>query len=106
MATVTDFASAAAAQSAGWRLVQLDRGAGKSPRFESQFQKPYTGAGGSGGLQTHTGQSDASAAAADTQALTALNAYRRHRYGGSPGRASGSNDSPDHLGNTHTLDVT
>jgi hypothetical protein len=53
-----------------------------------------------------TGTSTVSAAAADTAAVTALNAQRRHRYGGAPGRTSGDGDSIDSRGSSHTVDVT
>jgi hypothetical protein len=42
----------------------------------------------SGGPFRADGTSDVSQADADSRALTALNAQRRHRFGGSPGRAS------------------
>jgi hypothetical protein len=35
----------------------------------------------------------------------ALNIFRRHRYGGSPGRASGDPNSNDIFGNALTVDV-
>jgi hypothetical protein len=106
MAAVTDYANEAAALSAGYKKVQIDRGGTSSPRFITHLEKLVTGAGMSGGRQVGTGTSDASAAAADTAALNAVNAQRRHRYGGSPGRASGDGDSPQSNGTTHTLDVT
>jgi hypothetical protein len=106
MAAVTDYASEAAALSAGYKKVQIDRGATASPRFVTHLEKIVTGAGMSGGRQVGTGTSDASAAAADTVALSAVNAERRHRYGGSPGRASGDGDSPHSNGTAHTIDTT
>jgi len=106
MAAVTDYANEAAALSAGHKKVQIDRGATFSPRFITHLEKLVTGAGMSGGRQVGTGTSDASAAAADTAALSAVNAQRRHRYGGSPGRASGDGDSPHSNGTAHSIDVT
>jgi hypothetical protein len=50
--------------------------------------------------------SDNPAAAADTHALTVLNTQRRHRYGGSPGRASGDGDSPHSNGTHNRHDLT
>jgi hypothetical protein len=41
--------------------------------------------GASGHLLKSEGESNASQAAADTQALTALNGQRKHRYGGTAG---------------------
>jgi hypothetical protein len=107
MAAVTDFANAAAAQAAGYTLQQIDRGAGaKYDRFVTNLEKWATGAGVSGHLRRATGVSDVSQGAADTACLAALNAQRRHEYGGSPGRASGDGDSPHSRGGTHILDVT
>jgi hypothetical protein len=62
--------------------------------------------GESGFLSVHEASDDASQANADTNALTALNAFRRFRYGGSPGRASGDANSPDIFGNALTVDVS
>jgi len=42
---------------------------------------------------------------ADTAALNALNANRRHRYAGSPGATSPATVVPDAHGDTHTVDV-
>jgi hypothetical protein len=107
MAAVTDFANEAAALSAGYKKLQIDRGASALyDRFQTILEKPLTGAGTSGGLSRAVGVSSVSAAAADTAALTVLNAQRRHHYGGSPGRASGDGDSPDSRGSTHTIDAT
>jgi hypothetical protein len=111
MAAVTDHASAAAAVSAGWAKTQIDRGAANAgpDRFITRFEKPLSG-GGAGGeagsVQIIEGASPTSAAAADTAALSNLNGFRRHYYGGAPGRASGDSDSPHSRGGTHTVDVT
>ena len=106
MTAVTDYANEAAALFAGYKKVQIDRGATSSPRFVTHLEKIVTGAGMSGGRQVATGTSDASAGAADTAALASANAQRRHKYGGSPGRASGDGDSPHSNGTAHTVDVT
>jgi hypothetical protein len=108
MATVTDLADHTAATTAGYQRIQVDRGvASKTTRFISRYEKWLTGAPGAGGfLLEAEGQSDVSQAAADTAALTILNAQRRHRYGGAPGRASGASDSPHSGGGTHTIDTT
>ena len=104
---MADLADHAAATAAGYARIQIDRGAGKSPRFITRYEKPMTGEpGSSGGLWVHEAHSDASQAAADTAALTALNAVRRHRYGGSPGRASGDAvNSPGSRGGSLTIDL-
>lgn len=114
---VTNHANDAAVTGAGYRKVQIDRGAtpgvqdkNPAPRFMTHYSKPVTGAAGGsgdgGGLLEAFGESNVSAAAADTQAVAALNAERQHRYGGSPGRASGGAESPTSRGGTHTADST
>jgi hypothetical protein len=106
---VSDFASAAAAVSGGYVKTQVDRGAStrEANRYLTRFEKPITGApGDSGRVLSAEGESNASAAGADTQAVAALNAVRRHYYAGSPGRASGSAESASGRGGTHTVDVT
>jgi hypothetical protein len=106
MPAVTDHANEAAAISAGYTKLQIDRGAGKTDRYQTILEKPITGGGQSGSRFQAIGVSDVSAAAADTAAFNVLQAQRRHRYGGAPGRASGSADSPDARGVTHTVDST
>src|SRR6266852_6870631 len=102
---VTDLADNAAAVAAGYTRTQTDRGVGKSPRYLSGYSKPIVEeAGASGGLLRSDGNSDFSQAAADTQALNALNVQRRHRYGGSPGRASGDANSVGTLGGSMATD--
>lgn len=106
MAAVTDYASVAAAITGGWKQLQIDRGAAYSERYVTHLEKPVTGGGQGGSRMVATGTSTVSAAAADTAALNALNAQRRHRYGGSPGRTSGDGDSIDSRGAAHTVDAT
>lgn len=111
MAAVTDFANAAAAVAGGYTKIQIDRGASfpasQGLRFVTRFEKPGVGAvGDSGSRLEASGESAANAAGADTQALAALNAQRRHYYGGSPGRASGDGQSPSGRGGAHTVDVS
>jgi hypothetical protein len=78
----TAHASAAAAVTAGWTKMQLDRGASVNPRYETTFEKHLTGqAGQSGGPLRAYGVSNVSAAAADTAALASLNGFRDYRYG-------------------------
>jgi len=76
-----DLADNAAAVAEGYTRVQVDRGTGNFIRYESRYEKPYDGDAQSGGLRVIPGMSSASQAAADTQALSALNAYRRALYG-------------------------
>lgn len=115
MAAVTDLANNAAVVAAGYTKTALDRGAtpgpndkNPAPRFVTRYEKLLTGAVGDGGhLLVAEGESTVSAAAADTQAVTTLNAMRRHYYGGSPGRASGAGDSVSgRSGGAHTIDAT
>lgn len=112
---VSDHANAAAAVTAGWAKTQIDKGASapntaSDPRFVTRFEKPLTGASGGSGdggrLAVIEGRSTSSAAAADTDATTNLNAWRRHYYAGSPGRASGSAESTSSRGGSHTADST
>jgi hypothetical protein len=63
MAAVTDYANEAAALTAGWKKLQ---GTASGGVFWTEFSKPITGAGQSGGLWRSTGVSTVSAAAADT----------------------------------------
>lgn len=117
MAAVTDLATPAAAVTAGYVKTQIDRGAPPTTpnfnanqplRYQTRFEKPTTGASisNAGRLMSVLGESAASAAAADTDALNKLNGWRRAYYGGSPGRASGDSDSPNSKGGAHTIDVT
>jgi len=109
---VTDFANPAAAVAGGYRKTQIDRGAGvggiaPAPRFQTIFDKPVTGATGDSGQRFEAfGDSTVDAATADTNALAALNAQRRHRYGGSAGRASAQAESNTSRGGVHTVDLT
>jgi hypothetical protein len=102
-----DLADNTAATTAGYKRVQLDRGAGKSPRYISRYEKPIAGEPGSSGqLWVHEAGSDVSQADVDAIVLNALNAARRHRYGGSPGRASeASTNSPGSRGGAMTTDL-
>jgi hypothetical protein len=76
-----DLASIAAAQSAGYALVRGDRGAnGGATRYTTLLEKRVTGDAGDGAPFRAFGEG-ASAGAADTVALNALNSQRRHRYG-------------------------
>jgi hypothetical protein len=113
---VTDLADVAAAQSAGYRLIQIDRGAaptGKNfnanqpPRYRTHIERQMLGAAGdSGFLFQATGESNVSQAAADAQALASLNDMRQHRYGGAGGRASGDAESVNAKGATLVVDVS
>jgi hypothetical protein len=101
---MTDLASEAAAVTAGWIKLQIDRGAGKSPRFITEQSKPITGDpdGGSGAnVVGGRGESDASAAAADTAALASLNKWRALRYGQDATVSKGKRATT-----AHTVDVT
>lgn len=87
---MADLADHAAATTAGYKRIQIDRGAGTGPRYTSTYEKQLVGEpGASGSMFRATGTSDVSQAAADTQALAALNGQRRHRYAG-PGSYAGS----------------
>lgn len=97
---MADFADVAAAQAAGYALARVDRGASppalmsqpSAYRYRTVLSKVLTLAG----LWSAYGESNASAAAADAQAVASLNANRRHRYAG----------PSDAYGNVLTLDVS
>ena len=58
---MTDLADNTAATSAGYRRIQEDRGAGKSPRYVSRYEKQMKGEPGQGGfLVRQEGYSDVS----------------------------------------------
>jgi hypothetical protein len=99
---MSDLASAAAAVAAGYIKTQTDRGAGAgSPRYITTFDKLVIGGGDEAHANTRAvGTSDASAAAADTQALAALNGQRNIRYG------TGTTAGNDSRGKQHTFDVS
>lgn len=79
---MSDLAAHANATSAGYVRVQVDRGAGRSPRYISRYEKPTIGEPGSGGgITTAEFGSDVDQATADTGALAALNGQRKLRYG-------------------------
>jgi hypothetical protein len=87
---MTDLADHAAATAAGYKLIQQDRGASRSPRYISLYEKWMVGEpGASGSMLRAEGHSDVSQAAANTVALNALNGQRKHRYAG-PGALAGS----------------
>jgi hypothetical protein len=103
---VNDFADNAAAVAGGYARVQVDYGASRSPRYVSRYEKPIVGEpGSSGGLFKIDGSGSDVQATADANALASLNASRRHRWGGSPGRTSGSANSPGSKGGTTVEDV-
>lgn len=77
-----DHADHTAAAAAGYQRIQLDKGASANPRYMTRYEKPLVGAvGDSGSLLRAEGWSNVSQAAADTQALAALNGQRGLRYG-------------------------
>lgn len=109
MANVTDLANLAAANAAGYVRTQYDKGASALyDRFMSIYTKHVTGGGTPGqgdmGEMRAVGTDQSSQITADTNALNALNAQRRHYYGGSPGRASGVSQSPGSRGETFVID--
>ena len=77
----TDLADNAAALAEGYVRVQLDRGAGVSPRYISRYEKPTDADGSSGRLRMVQGRGDDVQATADANALSSLNGIRRYIYG-------------------------
>jgi hypothetical protein len=78
---MTDHANNAAAVAAGWTRTQTDRGAGRSPRYQTTYEKHIGGGARSGAADRHDGFSDVDQATADTIALNSLNGMRQKRYG-------------------------
>ena len=65
---------------AGYVRQQSDRGAAKHPRYETVYEKWLVGAFGDSGFMIRAdGTDDVSQAKANSNALAALNAERRHR---------------------------
>jgi hypothetical protein len=95
---MADLASIAAAQTAGYKEIVLDRGSTYgATRFEVTLEKPIVGeSGASGGVLRSYGQGSTQAAA-EAQALAGLNEQRAHRYG----RAGGNKGA---YGSTLTID--
>lgn len=77
--------------------------------FFARFFKKLAGAAGTtGAVFEATGMSTVDSATAQTNALTSLNAKRRHRYAGSPGLPSGATvvNFSDGQSTVPTVDVT
>lgn len=108
---VTDLASDVAATGAGYTSTAIDYGVASTnrPRFERRYEKQIARLGGTGpklaDVERVSGFSSVDQATADAAALANLNAVRRHRYSGAPGRPSGSPDSLDIYGNALTVDT-
>ena len=108
MATVTDLASVAAATApaVGYTLVTYQKTVQGQvvwvARLEKQLNPPNKAASGwFGGYGEHATQTTAK-----TNALSSLNAARRHRYAGSAGLPSGATVTADLHGDTFTVDAT
>lgn len=78
---MADLADNTAATTAGYKLAQVDRGAGaKGNRYVSRYEKWMAGATGEPGyLLKGDGESNVSQAAADAAALATLNVQRNDR---------------------------
>lgn len=102
---MADFANIAAATAGGYKEVVTDRGAGFSDqtrRFEVMLEKAVDlGPGATSGMLRAYGVGSTQGAA-ETIALNALNAQRRHMYQGSPGRSDTSATSPTGKPDNHT----
>jgi hypothetical protein len=93
----TAHADNTAANTAGFKRTETDRGAGASGgRFLTTYEKHVAGVpGASGGIIRQQAVSDVSQADASAKALAAVNSWRDKRYGyaaagGSPGHLGGS----------------
>jgi hypothetical protein len=100
----TALANDAAAQAAGYRRVQLDRGASNpTERWTTRYHKMVAGTPGqAGGLITFEATSSISQADADTKALAQVNEWRNQRYGFAA--AGGSKGASDPGGAALTVD--
>ena len=104
-----DLASIAAATAAGYSLTRTDLN-GKEPaasQFRTQLEKHLGGIAGEPGSTMRAYGYGASAGAADTAALNALNSERSFRYGfdsavSNAGTSAGSTST----GKKHTKDTT
>jgi len=111
MAAMTDLATPAAAVTAGYAKIQIDRGA-PSPqvrnpgnRYVTCFEKWLVGEPGYGGFNLRAyGEDAASAANADTAALAQLNSRRNLRYG--KGATQNVGALPANAATQHTPDIT
>ena len=111
MAAMTDLATPAAAVTAGYAKIQIDRGVPtaqvRNPpaRYATIFEKWLTGEPGARGNNLRVvGESSIDAATADTAALAALNAARDKRYG--KGASTNAGHLPGNAAFNHTVDVT
>ena len=111
MAAMTDLATPAAAVTAGYSKVQIDRGVPSAQvrnppaRYVTLFEKWLTGEPGRGGFNMRAyGEDNVSAANADTTALAQLNSKRNFRYG--KGASTNAGALPGNSGFNHTPDVT
>jgi hypothetical protein len=111
MAAMTDLANPAAAVSAGYAKVQIDRGVPSAQvrnppaRYVTLFEKWLTGEPGKIGFNLRAyGEDNSSAANADTAALAQLNSKRNFRYGKGANQNAGG--LPGNSGFQHTVDVT
>lgn len=98
---MTDLASIAASTAAGYARTRIDLGATVTTRYGTRLTRPMRGgADQQGRLFEAEAWSATSAAQADTNALAALNAQRRVRYG------AGSAAGTDGHGSALTFDVS
>ena len=78
---MADHANHAAAVAAGYVRIDLDRGAGKSPRYSSTYEKHMVGEAGYTGAELRATADHDTQATAQANALAALNKQRAHRHG-------------------------
>jgi hypothetical protein len=100
MANLANLANIAAATSAGYSETVLDRGSNYgADRFTVTLEKHLVGEpGGSSGAPWRAYGQGSTQAAAETQALAALNAQRAHLYAGT-GAHGGTLTTDQHLAN-------
>src|SRR5262245_59983043 len=98
-----DLADNAAAVAEGYVRVQIDRGAGFTPRYATRYEKPFDRDLQSGGLRQISGFDASSQANADAQALASLNGFRRPLYGTDATNVNKVAEVRQHVGRRETL---
>jgi hypothetical protein len=105
--TVTDFANAAAAVSAGYTKTQrTGRTAANLVQYVTELSIRLTPPGETPVTFMAVGVSTVDANTADAAAVASLNKKRKHRYCGSPNAPDGTAVINDVRGNAQTLDVS
>lgn len=111
MAVVSDITTVAQATAPGGHNYTLVAYTNSQGRKIARFEKKIVGESGTTGLPIAVcgvGEDASNATTARTNALAALNAWRRHRYAGAPGSPTGATVTtwPDGAATVPTVDTT